>query len=79
MSNIAKMIEVLEIAQARAAEVNTDQKRINMMSNINRMVPGFGPSPIEYFSGSCDRTCTPEQFAQFVADKLAFARAHTNG
>jgi len=79
MSNITKMIEVLEIAQARAAEVNTDQKRINMMSNINRMVAGFGPSPVNYFSGAFDRTCTPEQFAQFVTDKLAFARAHING
>ena len=82
MSNIEKLIKTLDMVSARQAEVTTSEMRIRGMSNIDGIVPAFGPSWIQFANTEIKRvddkdcpiyTVSAEQFAAYLIAKREFA------
>jgi hypothetical protein len=82
MNNVEKLVKTLDMAITRQAEVSTSEMRIRGMSNIDSIVPAFGPCWMDFATVEIKRiddkdcpiyTVTPEQFAGYLNAKRAFA------
>lgn len=82
MSNIEKLIKTLDMVSARQAEVTTSEMRIRGMSNIDSILPAFGPCWMDFADVEIKRidekdcpiyTVTAEQFANYLIAKRDFA------
>jgi len=82
MSNIEKLIKTLDMVSARQAEVITSEMRIRGMSNIDSIMPAFGPSWMQFADVEIKRindkdcpiyTVSADQFAAYLIAKREFA------
>lgn len=82
MSNVEKLIKTLDMVIARQAEVTTSEMRIRGMSNIDSIMPAYGPCWIEFATVGMvlvnDKVCpsytvSAEQFAAYLSAKREFA------
>ena len=82
MSNIEKLNKTLDMVSARQAEVATSEMRIRGMSNIDSIMPAFGPCWIQFADFESKRinendcpvyTVSAEQFAAYLVAKREFA------
>ena len=82
MSNIEKLVKTLDMVIARQAEVTTSEMRIRGMSNIDSILPAYGPCWMEFATVEIKRidekgcqiyTVTTEQFAAYLTAKREFA------
>ena len=78
MSNIEKLNKTLDMVSARQAEVATSEMRIRGMSNIDSIMPAFGPCWTQFADFEIKRinekdcpvyTVSAEQFAAYLAAK----------
>ena len=82
MSNVEKLIKTLDMVIARQSEVTTSEMRIRGMSNIDSIVPGFGPVWMDFATAKINRVdekdCSTHvviaaQFSDYLSAKRAFA------
>lgn len=82
MSNIEKLIKTLDMVSSRQAEVTTSEMRIRGMSNIDSIMPAFGPTWMLFSTVEIKRiddkdcpiyTVSAEQFAAYLIAKREFA------
>ena len=82
MSNIEKLIKTLDMVTARQSEVTTSEMRIRGMSNIDSIVPAYGPCWIEFATVGTvivdEKVCpsytvSAEQFSAYLSAKSEFA------
>ena len=82
MSNIEKLTKTLDMVSTRQAEVTTSEMRIRGMSNIDSIMPAFGPCWMQFADLEIKRinekdcpvyTVSAEQFAAYLAAKREFA------
>jgi hypothetical protein len=82
MSNIEKLTKTLDMVSARQAEVTTSEMRIRGMSNIDSIMPAFGPSWMQFADLGIKRinekdcpvyTVSAEQFSAYLTAKREFA------
>lgn len=74
-----KLINTLNVVIARQAEATTSEMRIRGASNLDSMKVSFGPSWMQFadvrvVDNNPVYEMSAEQFAQYLAAKLAFAR-----
>ncbi len=82
MSNVEKLVQTLDTIIARQAEVTTSEMRIRGMSNIDSILPAYGPCWLQFATVEIKRvdekdcpiyTVTEDQFAAYLNAKRAFA------
>lgn len=82
MSNIEKLTKTLDMVSARQNEVTTSEMRIRGMSNIDSIMPAFGPSWMDFADLEIKRinekdcpvyTVSAEQFSAYLTAKREFA------
>ena len=82
MSNIEKMTKTLDMVAARQTEVTTSEMRIRGMSNIDSIMPAFGPSWMQFADLEIKRinekdcpvyTVSAEQFSAYITAKREFS------
>ena len=82
MSNIEKLIKTLDMVSSRQAEVTTSEMRIRGMSNIDSIMPAFGPTWMLFSTVESKRiddkdcpiyTVSADQFAAYLIAKREFA------
>lgn len=82
MSNIEKLTYTLDMVSARQNEVTTSEMRICGMSNIDSIMPAFGPSWMQFADVEIKRinekgylvfTVSAEQFSAYLTAKREFA------
>ena len=82
MSNIEKMTKTLDMVAARQTEVTTSEMRIRGMSNIDSIMPAFGPSWMQFADIEIKRinekdcpvyTVSAEQFSAYLTAKREFS------
>ena len=82
MSNIEKLTKTLDMVSARQNEVTTSEMRIRGMSNIDSIMPAFGPSWMQFADFEIKRidekdctiyTVSAEQFSAYLTAKRKFA------
>lgn len=81
MSNIEKLTKTLDMVSARQAEVTTSEMRIRGMSNIDSILPAFGPTWMQFADmkiihleekDAPEYTVSAEQFAAYLSAKREF-------
>jgi len=81
MSNIEKLTKTLDMVSARQAEVTTSEMRIRGMSNIDSIMPAFGPCWMQFATLSIKRinekdcpvyNVSAEQFSTYLTAKREF-------
>ena len=81
MSTIEKLAKTLDMVSARQAEVTTSEMRIRGMSNIDSIIPAFGPSWMQFADTKIihlaekdgpEYTVSAEQFAAYLSAKRDF-------
>lgn len=82
MGNVEKLVKTLDMVIARQAEVTTSEMRIRGMSNIDSILPAYGPCWMDFATVEIKRidekdcpiyTVTGEQFAAYLSAKRDFA------